>query len=153
MWAVVLPCIPAMVPVARAFTRGLLGGHPRAADAELVVSEYAANAVRYGTWGSGGVMSVVVAAAVAGVRVEVADHGPDDRMRAPLAGDAGVVAEAEVAEDEGGRGLVIVDAVAERWGHYGVGGGSLTAWAELGQWDAPDVAGSAWTGSPAWIGV
>ncbi len=34
-------------------------------------------------------------------------------------------------DDENGRGLLIVDYLATRWGHFGVSGGPVTAWAEL----------------------
>jgi anti-sigma regulatory factor (Ser/Thr protein kinase) len=111
-----------MVPVARAFTRACLGSHPRAADAEVITSEYAGNTIRYGRWGTNAIMHVTVATARNAIRIEITD-APADTL-APSADELAL-------DDEGGRGFLIVDALATQWGHHGVGGGQLTAWAEI----------------------
>ncbi|MFI0454328.1 ATP-binding protein [Actinomadura sp. 6N118] len=87
-----------------------------AEDARLVVSELGTNAV---THGSGELVGLFVAADEDCVRVEVTDGGsgsPRERR-------------AE-AEDEGGRGLMIVTAVAEHWGVRRDERGT-TVWAEV----------------------
>jgi anti-sigma regulatory factor (Ser/Thr protein kinase) len=146
-----------MVPVARLFVRAFLGSHPHARDAELIASEYVTNAVRHTASGEGGAVHVTVVAAPGGVRIEVTDHG-SAAGPAPGAGPAagpgakhageyrGAVPPGATRpgggvtgtwEDENGRGLLIVDSLAARWGHYGLGDGQVTAWAELGDpWDA-----------------
>lgn len=133
-WTVSIPGTPSMVPVARAFVRAFLGDHPLARDAELVVSEYATNAIRHTASGEGGgVMHVTVAMTPRSVRIELTDHGramPGQAVSRPSA----PAARREAADDdESGRGLLIVDSLAARWGHYGVAGGQATAWAVLGE--------------------
>ncbi len=130
-----------MVPAARAFVRAFLDSHPLAGDAELVASEYVTNAIRHTASGQGGAIYVTVAATSLTARIEVTDHGQAVQpgaaaaaapppARAPLPvrqrdGGAG--------DDENGRGLLIVDCLATRWGHFGTAGGQVTAWAELGE--------------------
>jgi anti-sigma regulatory factor (Ser/Thr protein kinase) len=138
-----------MVPVARLFVRAFLGSHPHAGDAELIASEYVTNALRHTASGEGGAVHVTVAAAPDGVRIEVTDHGSATRPP-PGTGQAGAFPGRQGAspgssrigagtwEDENGRGLMIVDSLATRWGHYGLGDGQVTAWAELGDpWEEP----------------
>lgn len=136
-WTVSIPGTPSMVPVARAFVRAFLGDHPLARDAELVVSEYATNAIRHTASGrGGGVMHVTVAASAHAVRIELAGHGPAESEPGPAASRpvAAPAARREAGgDDESGRGLLIVDSLATRWGHYGVAGGQSTAWAVLGE--------------------
>lgn len=141
-WTISIPGTPSMVPVARSFVRAFLGIHPHATDAELVTSEYVTNAIRYTTSGEGGAIQVTVAATARTVRIEVTDRGPAGPPRAP----APPTGEMN-GEDENGRGLMIVDALATRWGHYGLGGGPLTAWAELGE-PAEDAAADDRGGAP-----
>ncbi len=120
-----------MVPAARAFVRAFLDAHPLATDAELITSEYVTNAIRHTSSGEGGVIHLTVASTPRAVRIEVTDHG-----RASSSPDAGAGPPPRPAgtsgEDENGRGLLIVDYLATRWGHFGVSGGPVTAWAELG---------------------
>jgi anti-sigma regulatory factor (Ser/Thr protein kinase) len=45
--SVTFPGLPAIVPSARRFVRGILAGTPRAEDMELFTAELAANAIRH----------------------------------------------------------------------------------------------------------
>jgi anti-sigma regulatory factor (Ser/Thr protein kinase) len=127
-----------MVPVARLFVRAFLAGNPLADDAELITSEYAANAIRHSAAGEGGAIQVCVSALAGVVRVDVTDHAPAEAVPlCPPAAEAGTAREVRTPqvgqaseEDESGRGLLLVDALAYRWGHDGVAG-HRTAWAEL----------------------
>jgi anti-sigma regulatory factor (Ser/Thr protein kinase) len=85
------------------------------ADACLVASEMAANAVTHAE----SAFEVAVACAEGAVRITVSDSGPG-------------VAEPHTVEplEVGGRGLVIVSDVADRWGCDAVPGGKVV-WAEL----------------------
>jgi anti-sigma regulatory factor (Ser/Thr protein kinase) len=130
-WSISVPGVPSMVPVARLFVRAFLAGNPLAENAELITSEYATNAIRHTAAGEGGAIQVAVSAGPGLVRIEVTDHAPLEAVRAepqptgpvPQVGRAG-------EEDESGRGLLLVDAIADRWGHDGVAG-HRTAWAEI----------------------
>jgi serine/threonine-protein kinase RsbW len=118
-WQVRLPCLPSMVPVARRLARGLMANCPRLDDAELVLAELSANVVRYGV----GEITVTVEAGSSWARLSVSDSGP--------AGEVGDMACLEDDFDERGRGLLIVDALADRWGHDHHLDGRNTMWAEL----------------------
>ncbi|MFI5663979.1 ATP-binding protein [Streptomyces sp. NPDC051684] len=94
------------------------------AEAEHVVAELAANAVRHGRAPGRDFRLTLTLDPARTLRIEVADARPD---RVPRT---------RVAEGEGGRGLVIVAAFADRWG---VTSGDAAVphkvvWAEL---DAP----------------
>ncbi|MFJ3878495.1 ATP-binding protein [Streptomyces sp. NPDC090077] len=71
----------------------------------LIVAELAANAVTHGRV-PGRDFLVVLSLAGGALRIEVVDTCRD---RIPLLRDAG-------ASDEGGRGLAVVEALADRWG-------------------------------------
>ena len=126
-WTISIPGTPSMVPVARTFVRAFLNGHPLARDAELIASEYATNAIRHTASGDDGVIHLTIAATPHSVRIEVTDHGPPAESR-PVPAPRHELG----AEQESGRGLLIVDGLSARWGHYGVAGGQATAWAVLG---------------------
>lgn len=130
-WSITLPGVPAMVPVARLFVRAFLAGNPLAGSAELITSEYATNAIRHTAAGEGGAIGVAVSAEPGVVRIEVTDHAPLEAVRAWPAPPGPVPQVTQPGEeDESGRGLLLVDAIADRWGHDGVAG-HRTAWAEL----------------------
>jgi anti-sigma regulatory factor (Ser/Thr protein kinase) len=130
-WSISVPGVPAMIPVARLFVRAFLEGSPLADDAELITSEYAANAIRHTAAGEGGTLQVAVSAEPGLVRIEVTDHAPLDAVRAyPAEAGPGPQVGQPGEEDESGRGLLLVDAIAYRWGHDGVAG-HRTAWAEV----------------------
>ncbi|WP_255949699.1 ATP-binding protein [Streptomyces odontomachi] len=120
-----LPRTPRSATRARALLRTQLStwgihGDP-AATAELLLSELVGNAVRHAGTPRGRQIGVRFARYDGTLRVEVADA--DDRLPAPRVA---------ACDDEGGRGLAVVDALAERWGHcprpHGIG---KTVWAEV----------------------
>lgn len=106
--------------VARALTdwsssQGVAPNDPLVADACLVASEMAANAVTHAR----SAFEVTVTCSDGSVRVAVSDIGPgsaETHEVGPL--------------DVGGRGLAIVEDVADRWGSENVPGGKVV-WAEL----------------------
>jgi signal transduction histidine kinase len=96
-----LPPEPAVVAEVRERLHVLLTPSPQLDDVMLAASELVTNAVVHG---EGDV--VVSVWTVPGVRVEVADSGPGTPRLLTARG----------YDDESGRGLFIVDAVASRWG-------------------------------------
>jgi anti-sigma regulatory factor (Ser/Thr protein kinase) len=121
---VTIPALPEQVRVVRAFVAGVLGrSHPHADVALLLVSELVTNSVRHGgSAGPGGLVTVTVAACGEAVRIEVTERSGDGVPVLTIA-DGG-------RETEGSRGLMLVDALAARWG-YQRGGGLATTWFEL----------------------
>ncbi|MEV4379053.1 ATP-binding protein [Streptosporangium sp. NPDC049644] len=117
-----IPGDPATVGEARRMTRDTLAGWGLAPefadDAVLVVGELVANATLYGEepirlslWGM-----------PQGVCVRVTDHGSERPRKLSLGEDA-----------SHGRGLAIVEALADRWGVVPVPGGiGKTVWAAWG---------------------
>ena len=87
--------------------------------ARLVVSELVTNIVRHSGMERGAEIKVRVVHQSMTVRIEVADKGSgfEPRVRAPT------------ADSLGGRGLLVVDNVADRWGT--VGNDGIRIWAEL----------------------
>ncbi|MFC4535567.1 ATP-binding protein [Sphaerisporangium dianthi] len=123
---------------ARRFTRFLLAGTPFADDAELIVGELVGNAVRHTRSGSpGGRFTLEIAlassrheplgtpAVAASVLITVYDLGG---AGVPRFGDHG---RAEVPCAEGGRGLAIVTALAERAGFQGAPATGHRVWAYI----------------------
>ncbi len=93
---------------ARGFARRALAGHPASDDAELIVTELFSNAIAYTASGlPGGTVTVTVRVTAGTAVVTVLDQGQPE---APLlaAGPGGLA--------EHGRGLVLVDALADDWG-------------------------------------
>ena len=137
-WSISVPGLPSMVPVARLFVRAFLAGNPMADQAELITSEYATNAIRHTAAGEGGSIDVTIRTEPDVVRVEVTDHAPLEAVRAWPPGPT--LQPGQPGEDEeSGRGLLLVDAIADRWGYDGVAG-HRTAWAEV---RVPGKAGAA----------
>ena len=128
-WSICVPGVPSMVPVVRLFTRAYLAGHPLAADAALITSQYMANAIRHTEAGDVAAVSVTVVTVGDLVRIEVTRVAPVVQTPEPSVAPPSPADESS-AEDGHGRGLVIVDAIAHRWGHRGTAGRD-TAWAEL----------------------
>ncbi|MGC5565057.1 ATP-binding protein [Streptomyces sp. FR-108] len=103
-------------------------GHPPASDAScavaLVVGELAANAVQHGRVpGRGFSLRLTLDAAAGLVRIEVADA--TSVKRPPT------VPPASHPESESGRGLLLVDALAVRWGSAPRHPVGKTVWAEV----------------------
>jgi anti-sigma regulatory factor (Ser/Thr protein kinase) len=118
--SVTYPGIPAIVPSARRYVRGMLADAPRVDDMELIASELAANAIRHTPSGSnGGEFTITVCAKPGWARVEISDQGTGQWHPRTAADD-----------DEYGRGLAIVAALADRFGHDASADGQC-AWAEV----------------------
>lgn len=105
-----LPVHPHAPMVARTHLRQVGGDLPADVleDATLAVSELVSNAVRY----AAGDIRLVVSVLPEAVRIEVHDDG-EALVRSPPAG-GGLPPVDESAEH--GRGLIIVSALATRWG-------------------------------------
>jgi serine/threonine-protein kinase RsbW len=110
---------PKQIPHARRFIAGVLSGFGAADDVILCVCELASNAVLHSSSRQpGGQFTVRVTVSPCGrIRAEVADHG-------------GPWATGAAQDEEHGRGLLIVDALATRWGITGSDTGR-SAWLEL----------------------
>ncbi|MFI6931012.1 ATP-binding protein [Streptomyces sp. NPDC050287] len=111
------------VPAARAFTREALsdwGAGQRSYDIVLCVSELATNALVHGVPpGRGFLLRLLPLPYDAGVRVEVHDSG----------GGLPAVPQGK-ASDEGGRGLLLVSELADKWG-VGEREPGKTVWCEF----------------------
>ncbi|MEU7468148.1 ATP-binding protein [Streptomyces sp. NPDC044984] len=121
------------VPRSRAVLHAVLGGWGAGPDvldsAELVLSELVTNALRVRVPSDRQVGVRIARLLEDGLlRLEVSDAGPGrPEVRAP--GD----------DETGGRGLLLVEALAHRWGvDERAGGIGKTVWAEL---KAPDIVG------------
>ncbi|MEW2610793.1 ATP-binding protein [Streptomyces sp. NPDC047880] len=96
-------------------------GEPHEAAAQ-VVAELASNAVRHGRVPGRDFRLRVELAADRTLRLEVTDARGDRLPRVPDPGEE---------DAEGGRGLRIVEAYADRWGVADAPAGAKTVWAEL----------------------
>lgn len=106
------------VPSARAFVGNVLGPwHPCAETAILLTSELVTNSVRHSGCRHLG-QAITVAATVTGdeVRIEVTDW----------AGPTVPAVRANGGMTEGGRGLLLVEALAADWGYWRDGGRTTT---------------------------
>lgn len=120
------PCEPSTAEIGRGLVRDVLGiWHLEnlADSAALVVTELIANATRHTPCHD--IRLIVGRLSAARVRVGVVDREPS---RLPALGRAH-------DDDESGRGLLLIDAVADRWGYdlHRSGGCPWTkeVWAEL----------------------
>lgn len=120
---IVLPLSREAPGQARAFVRSVSTGRPHLTlldsvlgDAELLVSEVVTNAVLHGR---PPVRLGVVLDADA-VLIRVGDSGP----HVPWRRDAS-------ADDEGGRGMELVDSIADTWGVDQLAGGGKVVWFRL----------------------
>jgi anti-sigma regulatory factor (Ser/Thr protein kinase) len=99
---------PDAVARARRLVSSALGtGHPLHDDCVLLTSEIATNAVVHSDSGDGGTFTLCVSYSAEWVRIAVQDAGSLDppfgwRPSSPL--------------DTGGRGLLLLEALAHRWG-------------------------------------
>lgn len=120
------PGSPDQVARAREFTRRTLGPCPATDDAVLLVSELATNALKHTATGLGGRFDVTILGGVSSVMIAVTDSGSGS---IPACG-------APSPQDVAGRGLGLVEFIAERWGHCG-GRHGRTVWFELRWTSAP----------------
>jgi len=119
--SVTFPGLPAIVPSARRFVRGILADSPRAEDMELITAELVSNAIRHTPSGQdGGEFTLTVRTGLGWGRVDVSDAGTG-KWSAPLD---------RSDDDEYGRGLAIVAALADKLGHD-IRAGGQTMWAEI----------------------
>jgi serine/threonine-protein kinase RsbW len=125
------PGTPTNVSLARRRVRNLLGRSPRADEAELITAELTSNAIRHTPSGeAGGTFTITVQYGTNWARIEVFDLGreawhcilDDD----PLTDDIPVSALAEC-----GRGLRMVAAIANEYGHEVDGSQGQTCWATV----------------------
>jgi anti-sigma regulatory factor (Ser/Thr protein kinase) len=121
---ITFPGIPATISSVRKVVADVMAGTPRADDVVLIACEYATNAIRHSPSGlPGGEFTVRVWVRPGWVRLEVTDLGPGHWVvLTPTS--------SELA-DETGRGLIVVDALADVWDHDGG-----RAWAEI-TWPPP----------------
>jgi anti-sigma regulatory factor (Ser/Thr protein kinase) len=104
---------PSSVGQAREFAASMLGrSWPGLDDVLLMTSEIASNAVRHTASADASGFDVTVAVSEHGVRVEIADKGSSSEPRITDAGG-----EPDLLTT--GRGLRLVDALADRWGYDG----------------------------------
>jgi serine/threonine-protein kinase RsbW len=115
--AFTLPAVPESAGAARRRVRAALaarGLEDLTSDAQLIVSEFTANAVRH----AGSPVDVALIMAGGALMIIAADSS----RVPPVMREAG--------DGESGRGLVIVDAVADRWGSWPSGAGK-SLWAVI----------------------
>ncbi|MEV4375549.1 ATP-binding protein [Streptosporangium sp. NPDC049644] len=120
---VTLKGVPESVSMARSRVRELLGeGHPASDDVILLVSEVVTNSVLHSGSGGGGEVAMTVAVGSAAVLVEVCDAGSGASMP-HVRNDP---------EAEGGRGMFLVDLLADNWGiQDDASEGARTLWFEV----------------------
>lgn len=117
----VFPADASQVGAARAFLSAIVTGGPAAQDAVLCLSELCTNAIVHSrSRQPGGSFTVRVCLGRHRLRVEVSDQGGP--WQSP--GRAG-------ADEQGGRGLLIVGQVASRWGRDGHSRHGWTVWYEI----------------------
>lgn len=123
----VFPGHPDQVAQARHFVGRAMARCPAMVDAVLLTSELATNAVQHSATGSGGTFAVAISHAPGRARLTVSDDGS--------AGHPLLAAADELATS--GRGLMLVDCLALRWGYTSPGergrgtGEKSTVWFEL----------------------
>jgi anti-sigma regulatory factor (Ser/Thr protein kinase) len=120
-WRVRLPITRLAARDAREWLDGLGLPEPVKDDALLVLSELVTNSFRHSGGGPDEWIGVEVALTPERLRLEVADAGP---------GIPAVPRRPSASTAPGGRGLLIVQQLAERWG-AGRGDGRALVWAEL----------------------
>lgn len=126
--SITFPGIPAIVPAARRFVRGILEGSPRTDDMELIAAVLISNAIQHSPAGQeGGEFLITLKTEPGWARVEVADPGTGQWH--PRHADA---------EAEYGRGLAIIAALAEKFGHD-AGPDGQVVWAEVTWSEAPSA--------------
>ncbi|MEV1249089.1 ATP-binding protein [Nonomuraea sp. NPDC050022] len=109
-WCRNFPGTKDQIRQARQFVASYLGGRPEADTAQLIVSELATNAVRHTRSGHpGGRFGVTIHAGSTLLILAVLDEGAPTTPHLRQAED----------DDQGGRGLHLVETLAIRWGVHG----------------------------------
>lgn len=116
----VFPGRPDQVACARRFVSARLTHCPAAADVVLLTSELVTNALQHSASGAGGRFRVSVCHGPDRVRIAVSDDGSP--------GTPALAPRTELATS--GQGLMLVTALASRWGHHGSQHGR-TVWFEI----------------------
>ncbi|MGW4791148.1 ATP-binding protein [Nonomuraea sp. NPDC004297] len=120
-WCRNFPGTEDQIREARQFIAAYLGDRPETDTAQLVVSELATNAIRHTHSGlPGGCFGVSLHAGSTLLILAVLDEGSPTAPQLRHAID----------DDQGGRGLYLVETLTIRWGVYGDAGGR-TVWALL----------------------
>jgi anti-sigma regulatory factor (Ser/Thr protein kinase) len=129
-WRISVPGVPAIVAIARRLVRAALWDSRRLDDIELVASELVTNAIRHTPSGrTGSLLTLRIRGTAGWARIEVNDLGSGSWAEPSSVGEDG----------ECGRGLVIVNALADLAGHEPAADGQVS-WAEI-HWDvSPDAA-------------
>jgi anti-sigma regulatory factor (Ser/Thr protein kinase) len=129
-WRISVPGVPAIVAIARRLVRAALWDSRRLDDLELVASELVTNAIRHTPSGrTGSLLTLRIRGTAGWARIEVSDLGSGSWADPSSAAEG----------DECGRGLVIVNALADLAGHGPAADGQVS-WAEI-HWDvSPDAA-------------
>jgi hypothetical protein len=116
--------LPTAIPCARLHTCTVLyewGIGELADDAELIVSELVTNALKASqSLQETRPFALCLRSDYKRLIIEVWDHSPREPRSAPVGGDA-----------EGGRGLLVVEALSTRWGYERTGCSAKVVWAEL----------------------
>ncbi|MDL4772651.1 MULTISPECIES: ATP-binding protein [Thermomonosporaceae] len=120
--SVTLPGAPESVGHARRFALDVLDSDARADTAELLVSEACTNSVRHSRSRFGGTITLTLHEAEGVLRCEVVDDGAATRPVART-GD-------ELREH--GYGVMLIETLADRFGHFMGDEGRLHTWFELG---------------------
>ena len=127
---ITLPGVERSVAGGRRFVRETLGSrHPALDMVALGVSELATNAIMHTPSGDGGQITIGLTATGPVVRAEVTNDGT-------MAGKPHIRKDTEA---EHGRGILIIDALADAWGVI-QHAGTTTVWAEFrsASWSLPD---------------
>jgi anti-sigma regulatory factor (Ser/Thr protein kinase) len=127
---ITLPGVERSVANGRRFVRETLGSrHPALDMVALGVSELATNAIMHTPSGDGGQITIGLTATGRVVRAEVTNDGT-------MADKPHIRRDTEA---EHGRGILIIDALADAWGII-QNGGSTTVWAEFrtASWTRPE---------------
>ncbi len=121
-WIAQFPGRPETVGAARAMVREALGDNPKTDDVEMIASELVTNAILHSRSGRGGHVWVEVRRRRDWIRVAVTDDGAQE--------SSFNLRSADEMEDFG-RGLAIVNALADSWGARSEVDNCHTVWAEL----------------------
>lgn len=128
-----LPGVPSSVREARAELRGFLGESTRLDDALLVLAELATNAVLHSPSGEqDGQFEIRFELDDGQLRIEVTHHGDVATVVLPPADEAFAPGEHPAFPyGESGRGLHLVDVLADKWGFESGPDGGVLWWAQL----------------------